>query len=91
MLLGLHDHDVAGPQKNRVLARVILALAGAVLASLTVVSTAAGRQDDADLLVQQPEGTVIGCPLERIGDQFVQCGNLTGNDVPAPSYVPEQS
>ncbi len=30
------------------------------------------------------------CPLERIGDQFVRCDNLTGAGVPAPWYVPEQ-
>lgn len=29
------------------------------------------------------------CPLERVGDQFVRCDNLTGAGVPAPEWIPE--
>jgi len=77
-------------QNNRVLARWIVALAGGALVSLTVVPTAAGRQDDAHLLRQNAH-SVVGCPLERIADQFVRCDNLTGGGVPASSYVPESA
>ena len=27
--------------------------------------------------------------LERVGTQRIRCDNLTGNGVPAPSYIPE--
>jgi hypothetical protein len=30
------------------------------------------------------------CPVERIGTQYVRCDNLTGPDVPAPSWIREQ-
>jgi len=30
------------------------------------------------------------CSLERIGTQYVRCDNLTGHDVPAPSWIHEQ-
>ncbi|HEY9357882.1 MAG TPA: hypothetical protein VIQ52_16415 [Arthrobacter sp.] len=30
------------------------------------------------------------CPLTRIGTQLVRCDNLTGADVPAPYWIPEQ-
>lgn len=75
-------------QNYRVLARWIAALAGGALVSFTVVPTAAGQQDDAHLL-RQNAYSVVGCPLERIADQFVRCDNLTGDGVPAPSYVPQ--
>jgi len=29
------------------------------------------------------------CPLERVGTQFVRCGELTGAGVPAPAWIPE--
>jgi hypothetical protein len=66
----------------------MVALAGGALVSLTVVPTAEGRQDDVHLL-RQNAYSVVGCPLERIADQFVRCDNLTGNGVPAPWYVPQ--
>lgn len=75
-------------QKHRALSRWMAALAGGALVSFTVVPTAAGRQDDAHLL-RQNAYSLVGCPLERIADQFVRCDNLTGAGVPAPSYVPE--
>jgi len=30
------------------------------------------------------------CPLERVGEQFVRCDDLTGDGSPAPLWVPEQ-
>jgi len=29
------------------------------------------------------------CLLERVGTQFVRCGELTGAGVPAPKWIPE--
>ena len=81
--------EAEGLPRNRVPARLLVALAGAAVVGLTVVPTAVGRQDDADLL-RQNAYRVNQCPLERIGDQFVRCDNLTGAGVAAPSYVPEQ-
>lgn len=34
--------------------------------------------------------TYVDCPLERIGAQLVRCDNLTGGDVSAPDWIPEQ-
>jgi hypothetical protein len=30
------------------------------------------------------------CSLQRVGTQFVRCDDLTGNGVPAPSFIPER-
>jgi len=40
----------------------------------------------------RPEPAVsdpMGCPLERVGTQFVRCDLLTGAGVPAPDWIPE--
>lgn len=89
MFLALRHRETEGSPRNRALARLIVALTGAALASLTVAPSAAGRQDDAHLLRQNAH-SATGCPLDRIADQFVRCDNLTGAGVPAPWYVPEQ-
>lgn len=34
--------------------------------------------------------TYADCPLERIGAQLVRCDNLTGGNVPAPDWIPQQ-
>ncbi|MEW1808843.1 hypothetical protein [Pseudarthrobacter sp. NPDC080039] len=34
--------------------------------------------------------TYAGCPLERVGTQLVRCDNLTGGNVSAPDWIPEQ-
>jgi hypothetical protein len=81
-------HETEGSQRTQVLARLIVALACAALASLMVAPTAAARQDDAHLL-QQNASSALPCPLERIAHQFVRCDNLTGAGLPAPPYVPE--
>ena len=30
------------------------------------------------------------CLLERVGQQYTRCDNLTGNGVPAPTWIPER-
>lgn len=75
-------------QKHRALSRSKVTLVGVALAVLTFAPTAAARQDEANLLHEKAYSP-LGCPLERIGVQFVRCDNLTGAGVPAPSYVPE--
>jgi len=64
-------------------------LAGGALAVLTVGPTAVARPDD-DYLLREATPVKV-CPLERLGDQFVRCDNLTGAGVAAPAFVPEQS
>ena len=32
----------------------------------------------------------VNCPLERVGEQFVRCDDLTGDGSPAPRWFPEQ-
>lgn len=36
------------------------------------------------------ERTSGSCPLERVGTQFVRCDDLTGNGLPAPSFLPSR-
>ena len=61
------------------------------LASFLVLSAgslpATARQDPGPIVVQTipNEGH---CALARVGTQFVKCDNLTGNGVPAPSWIP---
>lgn len=31
-----------------------------------------------------------GCPLERVGPQYTRCDDLTGNGVPAPTWIPQR-
>lgn len=62
-----------------------------------VVLSAALLAGGSSAWAQQDPGTPSGpvvpdysnCQLKRIGTQFVRCDNLTGNGVPAPSWVPE--
>ncbi len=82
------QHSGTEGTRGKGLTRLVVALAGAALVSLTIVPTAAGRPDDAHL-ARQHARSVVFCPLERIGDQFVRCDNLTGAGAPAPWFVPE--
>lgn len=68
--------------------RWALALVGGVLVVLTMGTSAQARPDDGNL--REAPISANGCPLERIGHQFVRCDDLTGAGQPAPSYVPEQ-
>jgi hypothetical protein len=63
----------------------VVALAAALLA----VSTPAFASQDPGTLNAPTAPNSSYCPLTRIGTQFVRCDNLTGNGVPAPSWVPE--
>lgn len=65
-------------------ATVALALAAALLG----VGGAAQARPDAGLPV--PADPTLGCGLTRVGTQFTACDNLTGNDVPAPLWIPQQ-
>jgi hypothetical protein len=61
------------------------ALALFLLAFITPTPAGAGEPAPED------SGINIGyCPLTRIGTQLVRCDNLTGADVPAPYWIPEQ-
>ena len=61
-------------------------------AALTVVLLGAGpasARPDPDE-PRAGRGHADACFLERVGDQFVRCDDLTGNGVPAPAYIPER-
>ncbi|TPV49412.1 hypothetical protein FJ661_15840 [Pseudarthrobacter phenanthrenivorans] len=63
-------------------------------AMLTALILAAGTGGQAAALTAEQSSTFTSyadCPLERIGDQFVRCDNLTGAGVKAPFWIPEQS
>ena len=57
------------------------------VAVLAGTPTASARPDDVHL-GSQPRPVAV-CPLERIGDQFVRCDDLTGAGASAPDFVLE--
>jgi hypothetical protein len=63
-----------------------IALAGLlVLGAGPLPATA--RQDPGPIVVHTiPDDG--HCTLARVGTQYVKCDNLTGNGVPAPSWIP---
>ncbi|MDJ0335993.1 hypothetical protein QMG83_12225 [Salinibacterium sp. G-O1] len=67
-----------------------IAAVAALLVAGVGVSPAAARQDPGTL-----GGSSIssaqpgGCPLTRVGTQFMRCDNLTGAGVRAPAWIPE--
>ena len=63
------------------------AAAALLLIGLAVTPAAARPYDDAP--VAHADDT-DHCPLQRVGTQFVHCDYLTGNDVPAPAYIPQR-
>ena len=69
--------------------RVITGSAAAVFLGivLTTAASPAGASLDPGPAVERVS-TSDSCPLERVGTQFVRCDDLTGNGVPAPSFIP---
>lgn len=73
-------------------ATALVASAAALLAVLAA-TPASARPEPAPTptpTVVQPADDDL-CNLERVGMQFVRCDDLTGDGVPAPSYIPEPS
>lgn len=64
--------------------RRLLAGAALTLSPLPAAAATASASQDAGprVAVAQPSA---GCPLARVGTQYVRCDNLTGNGVPAPA------
>jgi len=69
---------------NRTRARLLMALVVGALGLVLAPSAAVPSEHEG-----HPPDKVVGCPLTRLGDQFVRCDNLTGAGVPAPWFVPE--
>lgn len=69
-----------------------IALATTAVLSALVLGTgavpAAARLDPGSAAA--PVARAGGCPLERVGTQYVRCDANTGNGVPAPAWVPER-
>lgn len=63
---------------------VVAALVG--LASTLALATGAPAQDP-DAKISDTYNDAY-CPLERVGNDYVKCDNLTGNGLDAPSFVP---
>ena len=81
------QHD----QNRQQLTRGIAIATTAVLAALalgTGAGPAAARPDVGPAVARV--GHAQGCFLARVGTQYVQCDNNTGNGVPAPAWVPER-
>lgn len=60
----------------------------ALAAALLGVGGAAQARPDAGAPVT--EDPTPHCGLARVGTQYVSCDNLTGNDVPAPLWIPQR-
>jgi hypothetical protein len=65
----------------------------AATGALLLGAAAAALSPGAAMSAQWPPATFTvkvsaSCSLERIGDQFVKCDNLTGAGVRAPAFVP---
>jgi len=67
--------------------RVTIAIIALGLLPLTA-ATAVARQDVGQRVAATTEPTK--CALTRVGAQYVRCDYLTGNDVPAPGWVPKR-
>lgn len=69
-----------------------LALATTAVLTAIALGTSAGpasARPDAGAPVARV-GHDDRCSLARVGTQYVQCDNNTGNGVPAPAWVPER-
>ncbi len=67
--------------------RVTIAIIALGLLPLTA-ATAVARQDAGQRVAATTEPTT--CTLTRVGTQYVRCDYMTGNDVPAPGWVPQR-
>lgn len=72
---------------NRLQLRRTAAPIGMLLVLPLTAVPAAARQDPG---TPTQQASPLTCVLERVGDQLVRCDLLTGNGVPAPTYIPEQ-
>ena len=74
-------------QSQRHLVRPSTGIAGLSLIALCVLAGPATAREDAG---PTPPRVDLGtCGLARVGTQYVHCDNLTGNGVPAPSWLRE--
>jgi hypothetical protein len=88
------EHTVnANQHRSSIKARRIVTTLSTTIATAGLVAAlgtlpAAARQDPGPAPTEDWQSAY--CPLERVDTQFVACDNLTGNGVPAPSWVPER-
>jgi hypothetical protein len=86
------QHD----QNRQQLTRGLAVATTAVLTAIALGTSAgpAAARPDAGPRVAGPPVARVGhddrCSLARVGTQYVQCDNNTGNGVPAPAWVPER-
>jgi len=72
---------------HRRITHLTMSLLTTAALAISLCGPAEARQD---LGAAAHAATDDHCTLERIGSQLVRCGDLTGNGVPAPLYIPEQ-
>ena len=69
----------------RTIARTIAPIAAALVVIGLGATPSYARPDPGPPISHtDPPG---GCLLQRVGDQFVRCDNLTGNGVAAPAWI----
>ncbi|MFC7488511.1 hypothetical protein ACOCJ7_08570 [Knoellia sp. CPCC 206453] len=69
--------------------RRVFAVAATTTLLLGVTTFPASARPDPGEALATTIDTWHQCPLERLDTQYVRCDNLTGNGVPAPTWVPE--
>jgi hypothetical protein len=70
--------------------RMAAATATAMLLLGCGALSASASQDPGTPLGAPAASSSQRCPLERVGTQYVRCDDLTGNGVPAPTWLPER-
>jgi hypothetical protein len=68
--------------------RRLVATAALVLALGAMATPAVAVPEKGDPV---PTTTTNHCSLERVGTQYVRCDDLTGNGVPAATFIPERA
>ncbi|KGN42227.1 hypothetical protein [Knoellia aerolata] len=67
----------------------VVATATSALLLLSATPAAFARPEPGPRTVTDIGTSVQHCLLQRAGTQYVRCDDLTGNGVPAPTWVPE--
>lgn len=70
--------------------RLLAAAAAALVLTGLSAGPSAARLDAGPPAASVSVPSQDRCPLERVGQQFIRCDDLTGNGVPAPAWIPER-
>lgn len=75
-------------QHSRHVVRTVAPIAAALAAMVLSAPASSARPEPGPTVTRG--GHADACLLERVGSQFVRCDDLTGNGVPAPTFIAER-